>query len=200
MIKVIVFGLWETLGSKHFSASQALREHFGIQASPDFLEKYERSMQLEVWGDIRRMATSFLEAFTISPTQQNISTVVDIIQKGIDQAELFTGMEELLKKLQQHYQLAILSNTNNFEATVIDTWNIDKYFSNKFYSWRLKSLKPSRKNFHEVCKAFAVEPNHCLYVDNEERSTDAAKKYGFNVIVFKSFPELIRQLNVMNIF
>jgi FMN phosphatase YigB (HAD superfamily) len=199
MIKVIIFGLWETLGSKHFSASKALREHFGIQASQDFLEKYERSMQLEVWYNIERMAKNFLEAFEISPTQQNVSTVVGIIQKGIDQAELFTGMEELLKELQQNYQLAILSNTNNFEATVIDKWGIDKYFSKKFYSWSLKSLKPSRNNFHEVCKVFAVEPNNCLYIDNEDRSTHAAEEYGFKTIAFKNVSTLGMQLNLMKI-
>ncbi|OGY78753.1 MAG: hypothetical protein A3B74_03115 [Candidatus Kerfeldbacteria bacterium RIFCSPHIGHO2_02_FULL_42_14] len=70
----------------------------------------------------------------------------------------------------------------------------------KFYSWSLDSLKPSRKNFHEVYKAFAVEPNNCLYIDNEERSTDAAKKYGFKVITFKSLPKLRHQLSVMKIF
>ncbi len=101
MTKTIIFGLWETLGTKHFSASQTLRKHFAIEETPDFLQQYEESLHLKKWNDKKKMAKSFLTAFNIPFTEENVSFVVKIILRGVETATMFEGIEDLLRELKK---------------------------------------------------------------------------------------------------
>jgi len=184
MIKAIIFGLWETLGTKHFSASKTLREHFTIKETPDFLQQYEMSLHLRKWDDKEEMAKSFLTAFNIPITGANIGFVIETILKGVITATMFDGMENILKELKKQYKLALLTNTTNFEEAVIAKWNIQKLFDVKIYPWKIHSLKPSKKNFDEACKQLGVKSDECIFIDNENRSIEVAKKCGFKVIKF----------------
>jgi len=184
MTKIIIFGLWETLGTKHFSASQTLREHFAIKETPDFLQQYEASLHLKNWDNKEEMAKSFLTSFNIPIAEANINFVVETILKGIETATMFEEMDNLLKELRKQYKLAILSNTTKFEATVITKWNIQKLFDVEIYPWKIHSLKPSKKSFNEICKQLGVKSDECIFIDNENRSIEVARKYGFKVIKF----------------
>jgi FMN phosphatase YigB (HAD superfamily) len=194
MIKAIVFGLWETLGTKHFSASKTLREHFGIKETPNFLKQYETSLHLEKWDNEINMAKSFLTAFDIPIIEENIDFVVETILKGVDTATLFEGMKNVLRKLNEKYKLAILSNTTNFEAKVIAKWNVQKLFDMELYSWKIHSLKPAKKNFDEVCKQLGVKSDECIFIDNENRSIEVARKCGFKIIKFQNVETMKKEL------
>ena len=194
-VKAVIFGLWETLGTKHFSVSKVLREHFGIENYPDFLEKYEKSIQLKEWKDQETMVKSFLKTFNININSENINFVIEIINKGIDNATLFEGMEDILERLKGKYRLAILSNTTNFESNVVNRWNIDRFFDEQIYSWKVNYLKPSENNFIVACEKLGVLLNECIFVDNEERSTKVAKECGFKVIKFTTVPELKKNMD-----
>jgi len=199
MIKAIMFGLWETLGTKHFSVSKLLREHFGIEDTSDFLEKYEKSMQLKEWDSQEEMARSFLETFNIEINNENVDFIVGQIKRGIDEATLFNGMEDVLRNLKRRYKLAILSNTTNFEAKVVSKWDIEELFNKQLYSWKIKSLKPSHRNFNEICNQLDAQPNECIFIDNEERSTKVAVGIGFKVIKFKNVDNLKMELTAFGI-
>ncbi len=56
MLKLIIFDLWETLGTKNIGISKTLREHFGIEETPDFFQRYGKSIQLEKWNNQKEMA------------------------------------------------------------------------------------------------------------------------------------------------
>ena len=194
MIKAIIFGLWETLGTKHFSASKTLREHFAIKKTPDFLKQYESSLHLRKWDDNEEMAKSFLTSFNIPITKANISFVAETITRGVETATMFEGMEEVLRELKKQFKLALLSNTTNFEAKVITKWNIQKLFDVEIYPWKIHSWKPSKKNFDEVCKQLGVKSDECIFVDNEDRSIKVAKKCGLNVIQFQNVETMKKEL------
>jgi len=170
MTKVIIFGLWETMGTKHFSASKILREQFNIENSSDFLPKYEKSLHLEKWNNPEKMAKSFLGTFNIPITKTNVDFMVRTILKGVDTATLFEGMKEILKKLKRSYRLVILSNITNYKSKVVRKWGIEKFFDKQIYPWKIKSLKPSKKSFDKICNRLNVRPNECVFIDNEERS------------------------------
>ncbi len=193
MIKAIVFGLWEVLGSKKFSVSKKLKENFDIQ-DDHFLENYEKSMQLKIWDNKEEMVKSFLTNFSIIDCEENVSFVVNLIDQGIDQGELFVGMKDFLEKLKEKYRLGIISNTNNFESRIIKKWEIQDLFDKKVFSWEINSLKPSKNNFDELCDSLKVLPDQCIYVDNESRCLEVAKSLGFNVIKFTDLNNLKREL------
>jgi HAD superfamily hydrolase (TIGR01509 family) len=194
MVEAIIFGLWETLGTKYFSASKILREHFSIKETQEFLHQYEMSLHLRKWDDKEEMAKSFLKAFGLLVTEANIRFVIDTILKGVKTATMFEGMEKVLRELKKQFKLAILSNTTNFEAEVITKWNIQNLFDEEIYPWKISSLKPSKKSFEEVCKQLSVKPDGCIFVDNENRSIEAAKRMWLKTIKFQNVETMKKEL------
>ena len=65
MIKVIIFDLWETLGTKNVGISSTLLNHFGFTKNHDLLVKYENAIQLKKFSTVEDLATSFLSDFDV---------------------------------------------------------------------------------------------------------------------------------------
>ncbi len=193
-IRSIIFDLWETLGTKNIRLSKILGEHFGIANIPDFSKRYEQSIQLNKWANQKDMARSFLSAFNCPLNDENIHFVAETLQKGINNATLFEGMRELLARLKKNYTLAILSNTTVFEANIITKWNLKSYFETQVYSWQTGKLKPSKRNFNEICAQLTVKPEECIFIDDGLENIEAARKYGFKVIPFQDLQQLKKEL------
>ena len=194
MIKSIVFDLWETLGTKSIGISKTLREHFRIEKTPDFFQRYEKSIQLKKWKNQKEMAKSFLDAFYIPKNEENIAFVVETLQQGIDNSTLFEGMKDILKRLKVNYSLSILSNTTNFESDILKKWNIERYFIIKVYSYEIGTLKPSKENFNEIIRRLKIKTQECIFIDDGIENVQAAAKYGFKAIQFKNVDQLKKEL------
>ena len=72
--------------------------------------------------------------------------------------------------------------------------SFNTFFDVQLYSWQINSLKPSGRSFEEICKRLQVNPDKCLFIDNEDRSINEAKKLGFNTIKFKNVEQLKKEL------
>ena len=63
MIKVIIFDLWETLGTKNVGISKTLQSHFNIPKDDEFLRKYEKAIKLKECKNQDEMAENFLKVY-----------------------------------------------------------------------------------------------------------------------------------------
>lgn len=172
--QAIIFDLWETLGTKNSSISKTFLSKFSIATTPDFLPRYEAAIQLKKWGTQDEAAASLLTEFNIPVTHENITFVVDLIRQGIQKATIYPGMKNLLQELHHKYKLGVLSNTTNFESSILSKWGIEELFSAKVFSWEIGSLKPAAKNFQVISSKLNVEPAQCLFVDDSQINIDAA--------------------------
>jgi len=197
--KVIIFDLWETLGTKNSSVASRLRDQFDIEKTPDYPVKYENALQLEEWKSKEKMAQSFLRSFNINESESNIAFIVDTQEECIKRAIMFDGMKELLLKLKKNYMLALISNTTVFDSKILNYWGIENIFDTIVLSWQIKSLKPEKKNFEAVATALGVEFGECLFVDDSEKNIDAARTYGLIGITFESVAKLNTELMKMEI-
>ncbi len=188
MAKAIIFDLWNTLASKKFSISEALKEHFGIN-DKDYFEKYVNLVQLNDWVSLEEMAEKFLELFNIPVFDSNIKFVVKTFEDGIKSAELHEGVEELLKKLKETHKLAVLSNTHPFEV-ISEDWNIKQHLNEEIYSFQIKQLKPSPDIFKHVANKLNVKLEECIFVDDNHDNLLAAKKLGMKT--FSGIRELMK--------
>ncbi|MBS3080729.1 HAD family hydrolase [Candidatus Pacearchaeota archaeon] len=194
MIKAIIFGLWETIATKGFSVSERLMEQFNIKKTSDFLERYEKALQLRKWRNKKEMAENFLMCFDTPINYKNCTFIIQTVNEGINRAKVFSGIKEILLLLKKKYKLGILSNTTNFESNIISLMSFNTFFDVQLYSWQINSLKPSGRSFEEICKRLQVNPDKCLFIDNEDRSINEAKKLGFNTIKFKNVEQLKKEL------
>lgn len=101
---------------------------------------------------------------------------------NLDQAELFSGVEEMVIELTERgYNLMILTS-NTLEAVeqiLSQNGNLERYFDHIFES---KGLFNKAKNLKRVLKSHRLNVNDALYVGDEIRDVQACKKIGLPII------------------
>ncbi|MBT4446979.1 HAD-IA family hydrolase [archaeon] len=197
MIKVIIFDLWETLGTKNVGISSTLLNHFGFTKNHDLLVKYENAIQLKKFSTVEDLATSFLSDFELDQSQENIKFVVDTLQAGVTKATIFDGIYELLEELAVNYRLGLVSNTTVFESKLIFDWKIDHFFDVKIFSWEIGLIKPDPKVFGLICSKLDAQSSDVLFIDDGSKNVVAARKLGMQAIRFESVGQLKQELGVL---
>lgn len=196
---MIIFDLWETLGTKNISISKSLQDKFGIEKTSDFMHLYETSIQLKEWKSEKEMAQNFLKEFKIERNEENIKYVINLLRQGIEKATIFSGMKDLLLKLKENYKLGFISNTTVFESVVLDNWDIRNIFDVVSFSWELGLKKPNKEIFDITLEKFNINPEEAIFIDDGENNIKKAIEYGLSGIVFKSVEQLKNELKKLNI-
>ncbi|MBI5066444.1 HAD-IA family hydrolase [Candidatus Woesearchaeota archaeon] len=189
--KAVIFDLWNTLASKKVRTSEILREHFGILDN-DYFEKYARVIQVNHWSSLNELAKHFLKKFSLPVLNSNVDFVVKVFEEGINSAEVYPEVKELLEELKPNHKLAILSNTHPFEV-INNNWGISNLFDEVVYSFQIKNLKPSINCFNTILNKLNVKPEECIYVDDMHKNLLVAKRLGMKT--FASVKELKKNLN-----
>ncbi|MBP6925491.1 MAG: HAD-IA family hydrolase [Candidatus Pacebacteria bacterium] len=194
MIKVIIFDLWETLGTKNVGISKSLQDKFNIPKIPDFMHLYERAVQLDKWKSEEEMAINFLKEFKLEDSQENIQYIIDLFREGIEKATMFDGMRELLYELKKKYKLGFISNTTVFESAVLDKWGMRDVFDVASFSWEVGIKKPNKEIFDITLKKLGVKPEEAIFIDDGENNILKARELGLHGIIFKSVEQLKEEL------
>lgn len=104
-------------------------------------------------------------------------------------------MSYLLKDLRSKYRLVALSNTNeaNFEY-IRKKYDVVNIFDDYVLSYRVGALKPDKKMYKAALDKVYKRPDNCVYIDDNENFLKAAKKFGFNTVHYKDYPDLEERL------
>lgn len=101
---------------------------------------------------------------------------------------------DIARKLSEHYKIYILSNQLKFRSDYIQS-NFDlSFFDKVFFSNEIGLKKPSEKIFNYVLKEINQNSENCLFIDDDCVNIAAAKKLGFNAILFKNLSQLKKEL------
>jgi len=105
-------------------------------------------------------------------------------------------MWHLLDLLKPHYQLFILSNTNELHANL---WRRDYitllgHFDAIFCSHELHLHKPDPQIYTEVARRIAIPLEHLLFVDDMERNVISARNVGIDAIHAQTPTQIIVEL------
>lgn len=100
---------------------------------------------------------------------------------------------QILQQLQLHYDLVLLSNTNeiheeSFNKTLHNAHgipNIGVFFDKVYYSHRVGMRKPNPSIFQRVLDDCSFNPEHTLFIDDLEQNTLAAEALGIKTIWLK---------------
>ncbi len=113
----------------------------------------------------------------------------------------YKGIEELLKSLKQHYQIAALTNTNLIHQPV---WKakyagILKHFEMVFSSPELKTRKPEKEAYQIVLDHFKVQPSQTLFLDDNPQNITGAKTLGIATILVNSPEQMFSDLRMLGL-
>jgi len=95
-----------------------------------------------------------------------------------------------LLNLKKKFTLCVFTNNPipRFEI-VKRKFDFDNYFTYYFVSGYLGSKKEDVKTFEKVCEKLNLRPKEIIFIDNQERHVDTAKKAGLNAILYKSYED-----------
>jgi FMN phosphatase YigB (HAD superfamily) len=177
------------------------------QASVDAFKK----LGLKDWNDDLKAKTILFETGKMDELQ-----FLEAIQSQIPNTDLIEIREawnaiigdfplerlEFLEKLQNKYNIFLLSNTNpthidKFEHRVGLTFAREFYahFNKIYFSYETKVRKPDEAVFNLILKQNNLKPNKTLFVDDTLEHIEVAKGLGIN-----TWQILVGQDDVTNLF
>lgn len=156
--------------------------------SPGFLE-YERGMI-----DDHAFRDFVRQTFSISADDAAIDDCWNAMLRGIPAVKL-----DLLLRLQNEFQVFLLSNTNAIHLHHINEIMLpqsqqkkplDSYFHKAYYSHRMGKRKPDAEIFEQVLEENHLVPEQTLFLDDYAVNIEGAKVLGLKTIHVTS-PNLI---------
>lgn len=104
---------------------------------------------------------------------------------------LFDYIETELKPV---YKLGMLSNAGaNFLPTLFSDKQI-ALFDAVALSFETGFIKPNEEAYQIICDRLDVEPEACVFLDDQERFVTAAREFGMQAIQFQDFEQARAEL------
>lgn len=191
-IKHIIFDLGNVLLNINPSLTDTALRELNI---PDFDTVYQNLIKQDIFNQLETNHISgaqFVEAIKNAagiPLQDNeIINAWNALLLDFPLRRL-----QILQQLQLHYDLVLLSNTNEiheqqFNQTLHSAHgipNIGVFFDKVYYSHRVGMRKPNPALFQRVLDECSFNPNHTLFIDDIEENTNAASALGIQTIWLK---------------
>ena len=166
-------------------------EAFKSLGVEDFESMYSQAQQSDLFDAI--------ETGRIS-AQSFINGLLDYLPSGTSPNSVVTAWNamildvpseriELLQKLRQHYQVYLLSNTNEIhiekalgEWTKANSFGIESCFDSIYLSHEMGMRKPNKEIFERVCNEQNLYPSKTLFIDDSIQHIEGAKNAGLQSI------------------
>ncbi|MDP4290533.1 MAG: HAD family phosphatase [Bacteroidota bacterium] len=98
---------------------------------------------------------------------------------------------DLIRQLKQNYNVYLLSNTNEIHYQYFNRFAIENlgvnsledFFTQCFFSHRMKLRKPDQEIFLKMLEIAKINPSESLYIDDIPENVQAARQVGLHGIV-----------------
>lgn len=162
---------------------------------PDFETVYRELHAQNIFNHLETGTLSpqqFIDAIKIyapsATTDQHISNAWNALLLDFPLRRL-----QILQQLQLHYDLVLLSNTNEIHEQYFNQTlhtahgipNIGVFFDKVYYSHRVGLRKPDPAIFQRVLDECSFRPEQTLFIDDIEENTIAAASLGIQTIWLK---------------
>lgn len=143
-IKIVAVDINGTLiGGQYLHWTEIFEERLGLQKRND-------APPLQ-WYEVQTGQVSFEETVAATYVVTNTETLRDrAIETYMQHLELREGCLELLEYLQSKYRLIICSDTSGVTKVIAQTFELEKYFTQDFYSIDVGWMKSDREYWEHV--------------------------------------------------
>ncbi len=117
--------------------------------------------------------------------------ILEAVTSSVPDYDLFAYIRE---ELSGTCKIGMLSNAgSNMLAHLFDTSQID-LFDEIALSFETGFVKPSRNAYVDIAARMGVEPEECVFVDDQPRFCSAAQTTGMQAIVYQDFEQFRTEL------
>ncbi len=143
-IKIVAVDINGTLiGGQYLHWTEIFEERLGLQKRSD-------APPLQ-WYEVQTGQVSFEDTVAATYVVTNPETLCDrAIETYMQHLELREGCLELLEYLQSKYRLIICSDTSGVTKVIAQTFELEKYFTQDFYSIDVGWMKSDREYWEHV--------------------------------------------------
>ncbi len=109
-------------------------------------------------------------------------------------------VQKIIKELKcQNKKIILFSNTEHYRATVYKELGYYAPFEETFLSYEMGVKKPSPAAYQYVLEKLSLQPEECLFIDNQLSNVIAAKEQNWNAIQFINAELLVENLSEMGL-
>lgn len=102
------------------------------------------------------------------------------IRKGDAQPD--TKIVEVVRELKRHYTIGLFSNASKELRTKLETLGLIRLFDTVIISSEIGHAKPSDEAFDIAVQKLGVEPSQILFIDDNPRNIEAARRHTLQVV------------------
>lgn len=126
-----------------------------------------------------------------------------VYDNWIENINLISGMPELVKELKgEGVRLYLLSNISiGFAEKYKEVEHINdvlKCFDGLVFSGPLHTVKPNKEIFEHLLNEYSLKAEECIFIDDNQKNIEGAKKIGINTYLFDSDVEKLREFLKVN--
>jgi len=156
--------------------------HAGLDISNyNPLKKYVLSSRVRAY-EKGKIPTEEFYTWFCKKTKQDIRNLNELFE---DVFSLNEDMVSLVEKLKKTHRLVALSNTNEANYNFFSKkYSIFDIFDDYVLSYKVGSLKPESKIYEVALGKALCKPEECVFIDDNRKFVNAAKKLGINAIQY----------------
>ena len=192
-IRHIIFDLDGVLLNIDYGATEKAFIDLGI---PDFGARYSQLAQSALFDELetgRLDRSAFIAAVRAFDQSLNLSEAQ--IEKAWNAMLLDFPLRrlQLLQQLRGHYDLFLLSNTNEIHELAFNAIlsgshglpSIATLFDRVYFSHRVGMRKPDEVVFRHILEENELRPEHTLFIDDSPQHIETAQRLGIQTIWLK---------------
>lgn len=188
-IRHIIFDLGGVLLNLDYSLTEKAFVDLGVENFPQIYSQLKQSTLFDDFEVGKISATDFLQSIKdeagINVTDDDIIMAWNAMLLDLPKRRL-----QILEQLRRHYDLILLSNTNEiheeaFNKIIYDAHGISyigEFFDRTYLSHRVGMRKPNTDVFEKILSDNGLQPEHTLFIDDSPQHIEGAKSLGIQTI------------------
>ena len=182
-LKNLLFDLGGVLYRLNFDRMFGLFDQMRLPGSPQVLFTKEKQhpifLQMDVGAvDAQAFANGLKEEYNLQGEAEDVLTAWNSLLDGE-----VPGVTDTLKGLKEQYNLALLSNTNQFHHGYFTKASpaLFAQFAHCFYSFEMGVRKPGAEIYQQVLTTMDWKAEETLFIDDTRSNVDAAAQLGIQI-------------------
>ena len=193
MIKNIIFDLNKVITTfdKSSNSDEVYKKELGISRE-DFWKDRDKILEDYTLGKVSldEYISSQLRKSSISLDKQEIAKKIH--------NQFLTLVDEIIpviEKLSKSYNLILMAGEGKESLEIkLDKFKLRKYFSKIYATYTVKMDKTETKFYSLILSENNLKPDETIFIDDQQRYIDAAKKVGPKTIKFENIMQLKQEL------
>jgi len=187
-IKAIFFDFWGTLVENGVQSPVKQVKWILRLNDVDFSEyivKFEEVFMTKKFDELKQGFEEVAKKFDINAPDFIIDKLIGMWNKNSILAKPYDETIKVLEELKKDYKLILISNTDNFSInSVLDKYDLRKYFDEITLSCDTGLLKSNKKSFGGVLKKLKLKKSEAVMIgDSMESDVKGAENAGIKPIL-----------------